>query len=513
MKLEMTKDFASMSRIELLDYCRKLYAEKGVAAFTYPALKSIPKLYYNLYSKELSQKKLLKELGIDQEYKQHVLSKPIKYGKTLRERWTWDSILQKALTIKEVEGRLPPAMWFQKNGHSSFIQSLYDLGRTWADLREAVDDFSGSNFVQSRNGMRWLSHAEASLSNFLYARGIEHKKGERYDESFVYLDAGRYAIFDMHFLGKNGEWFDVEIWGDKPNGHNEEKYAKTRSAKEFFNSSNPHFLGIHFGDCYDEAKLAGILSPHIGHIAPFQFDKPTDSLIHSTHWSNADELLEFCRHLVTTMPDGQFPTEEWLRKRGKWKNRPGEVYNTLSVYIKTWLGGVRNLRKLLGQPNVSTIEWDKNSAIAAYQKFYDEHGLTPGQARHIGKKGGNVSSEQAAEAARIDNAVLKYAGGAATVNELLGIVIDRTRGWSREAILDGFQAIISKWSISPTQLLYDHKAGKTELPPETYQNICQLLDAVGRKFEGVKEVYEILGFEPPSRPRQRRTKIKSKSHS
>lgn len=219
---------------------------------------------------------------------------------------------------------------------------------------------------------------------------------------------------------------------------------------------------------------------------------------------SAGRLLDYER-----LPDGEFPAEDWLRKRGRWANRDGEVYNTLSIYIKIWLGGVRNLRKLLGQSHVSTTEWDKDSAIVAYKKFYDKHGKTPGQIRHAGRKGA-ASNEFVAEAARIESAVMKYAGGILVVNELLGIEIDRTRGWSREAILEGFQAIIAEWEISPTQLRHDHKMGKIKLLPETYQHIGQLLDAVGRKFSGVKEVYEILGFNPPSRPRQRRTKIKAK---
>ncbi len=226
-----SKDFAKMSRNELLEFCRELYAQKGVSAFAYPALKAIPKLYFNLYSNELSQKALLKELGIEEEYKRHTISKPYKYGSTQRERWSWDALLQKALAIKEVEGRLPPALWFQKSGHGAFIQALYNLGHTWAQLREAVGDFTDSNFVKSRNGIRWLSHAEASLSNFLYARGIKHKKGERYDDAFAKLAPTKYAIFDLHFPGNEGQWLDVEVWGDKPNGHNEERYAQTRAAK------------------------------------------------------------------------------------------------------------------------------------------------------------------------------------------------------------------------------------------------------------------------------------------
>ena len=140
-------------------------------------------------------------------------------------------IVKKAVAIKCSQGSLPPALWFQKNGHAALIQALYNLGHTWDQLREAVGDFSNSNFVQSRNGLRWLSHAEASLSNFLYARGIQHKKGERYDDTFSQSSPTRYAIYDLHFVGTDGDWFDVEVWGDIPGGHNEEKYARVRGKR------------------------------------------------------------------------------------------------------------------------------------------------------------------------------------------------------------------------------------------------------------------------------------------
>jgi len=497
----MTEDFATLSRVELLNYCRKLYAEKGVAAFTYPALKSIPKLYNNLYNKELPQKKLLKELGIAKEYKQYVLSTPKKYGSKIVQRWSWDVILEKVRTIIESEGYLPPALWFQKNGQASLIQAIYSLGHTWAELREAVGDFSNSNFVQSRNGIRWLSHAEASLSNFLYARGIEHKKGERYEESFADLAVGRYAIYDLHFLGKNGEWFDVEVWGDKPNGHNEEKYAKTRSAKEHFNSNNPHFLGIHFADCYDEAKLTEILGPHIGEIAPFQFDKPTDALIYSTHWSNADELLDFCKELASKMPNGEFPAEDWLRKRGRWADRDGEVYNTLSNYIKQWLGGIRNLRKLIGQAEVSTQQWNRESALSAYKEFYDRHGLTPQQVRHkfLQNTDLSITNEDSLQAIRIAAAVQKYGDGADATNKAFGINSQRQTKWTKELLLAKFKQIVDEYGLSPNQLRYDHRKGMIELPAEKLKLINQIVDAVTRFPGGLPGVYNELGIKAPKR--------------
>lgn len=36
----------------------------------------------------------------------------------------------------------------------------------------------------SRNGMWWRSMAEANFANYLYARGITIKKGERYPDDY-----------------------------------------------------------------------------------------------------------------------------------------------------------------------------------------------------------------------------------------------------------------------------------------------------------------------------------------
>jgi len=500
----MKKKFSEMSVDELLDSCRTLYERDGIKALSYSELSKQGALYYNLYRYGVNQKELIVRLGLQEQYQAYKATIPLMRNGRLAQRWTWAHIVKEAKLVKEKEGILPPAAWFQSNGYGTLVTSIYYLKHTWEDLRQELGDFENSSFVESRNGLRWRSHPEAACSNFLYARGIEHKRGERYPEDYANHSVSKYAYFDLHFVNKDGVLVDVEIWGDKPNGHDEAHYKVKREDKEAFNRNNPNFLGIHYKDCYEEATLSKALEPYIGVISPFKFDKPTDRHIHTTHWSNADELLEYCQQLASSMPNGDFPTEEWLRKRGKWASRPGETYNTLSIYIKTWLGGVRNLRRLLGQAHVSTQEWDKDSAIAAYKNFYRLHGMTPGQVRHCSRRGENITQELANEAARLDNAVSKYAGGAAAINKQLGIEIDRTREWTKEAILDGFREIISEFGISPMQLAYDYKVGKIELPTERYQRVAQLIDAVGRQFSGVKEIYETLGFTPPSRPRQRR---------
>ena len=93
-------------------------------------------------------------------------------------------------------------------------------------------------------------------------------------------------------------WIDVEIWGDKLHVHNEQGYGEKREDKERFNKDNPNFIGLHFTDCFDEEKLSEILEPYTGVLEAFQFDKPTDKIIPTTHWSNTDELLEYCYQLL-----------------------------------------------------------------------------------------------------------------------------------------------------------------------------------------------------------------------
>ena len=268
-----------------------------------------------------------------------------------------------------------------------------------------------------------------------------------------------------------------------------------------------NFLGIHHADCYDDARLLAILSPHIGRIVPFKFDKPTDALIQSSHWSNADELLEFCNHLASTMPDGKFPAEDWLRKRGRWEERDGETYNTLSVYIKLWLGGIRNLRRLMGQDYESTKQWDRKSAIAAFQQFWKTHGLTPHQARHKyrNRSDQKVSEAVAKEAVRIASAVEKYAGGAPAVIKALGINPDPQHKWSNDAVLSAFKQTIEKHGLSPSQVRYDHVVGRMTLSTEESQMLSQLIDAITRFPGGLSAIYGQLGIIRPSRPRRKKS--------
>lgn len=422
--------FARMSRNELLEYCHSLYIQGGIGALSYTSLKKQKSLYPNLYRVGLPQKQLIHALGLEDEYKEYNKFVPlIRSGGKITYRWTWDRCVQEAKIVMNEFGFLPPAGWFQDNGRGGLFQAVYSLGKTWELLRDAVgDDFGRSSFVESRNGLRWRSHPEASLSNFLYARGVDHKRGEKYPDNYAEHSNARYAYYDIHFLSLTGEWINAEIWGDKPLGHAEERYREKRKDKELYHVGRQDFFGIHFRDCYSDETLEKILEPYIGIIEPFRFDRPADHQIESSHWSNADELLESCRELAKSMLGGKFPTEGWLRKRGKWANRPGDPLNAMSVYIKLWLGGVRKVRELLEQAHLSTEAWDKESAIAAYKSFYEEHGMTPGQYRNLFRKGDlSVSHAINKRASNIGMAVLKYADGSASVKRILGIRVRAIR--------------------------------------------------------------------------------------
>ncbi|MGA7156470.1 MAG: hypothetical protein WBY53_06475 [Acidobacteriaceae bacterium] len=495
--------YRGMSREQLLNECRLLYQREGIAAFTFDALKR-HKLYFALYSKGLKLADVVNELGLGDEYQRYREAQPIKRSGGETFRWTWARILVVARELAEEQGSLPAAAWFQATGRGSLVASLYNLGYTWADLQCALQDFNNSNFVESRNGLRWLSHAEASLSNFLYARGIQHRKGGRYPHEYAEHSGRNYGIYDLAFFAADKQWIDVEVWGDSPHGLGEE-YAAKRALKESFNQNNKrNFLGVEYKDCYSDANLSIVLAPYIGNIEPFRFDKPTDKLIHTTHWSNADELLEYARQIASTMPDGRFPTEEWLRKRGKWASRPGETHNTLSVYIKTWLGGVRNLRRLLDQEHVSTIEWTREKAIRAYKEFCEKYGMTPDQARQRFTRKGDLDREVYLEAARVAAAVTKYAGGATAVREGLSIDVVIDRKWTKDKVLAQAKEITEKYGLSLNQLRSDYRAGRITLSKDAYQAIDRLIGAADRLYGGTSVVMKEIGFHPPSRPRARR---------
>jgi hypothetical protein len=471
-----------MNEEDLLRFCRELYEQHGFKALTFESLQAQGQLYSTLYHRGLKHSVLIERLGLKDAYHDYKKNHPKTYAGKIREPWTWERVVLEATAAMERHGQLPPSLWFQKNGLGALVHFVYRSEKTWADLREAVGDFNNSKFVESRNGLRWLSHAEASLSNFLYARGVEHRKGERYPEAITDFSDAKHAFYDMHIKGKDGEWVDIEVWGDNPLGHDPAKYARRRKAKEHFNLSNPRFVGIHHESCYDDGELTRILEPFIGVIDPFQFAKPTDRVIPSTHWSNADELIEYCQKLAAEMPEGIFPTEEWLRKRGKWADRPGTAHNTLAVYIRLWIGGVRKLRQILNQQHASTIQWDAESALREYKRFFDVHGKTAGQVLGMindGTADTSIGKDVAADATRILSAISKYVGSTLEAQRRLGMKQSR-RYWDAESARAAWQEFVTRNGITPAQAV-DYWVRKT--PNALWEEESKFAASILRAFK------------------------------
>ena len=457
----------------LLDTARELYRAHGIQGISTPFLeKQRGRLYHRLLAAGLYQPALLRELGLSEEYAAWKASFRT-YRGVAKPRWSWETAVTKAKELLETHGDLPTVEWCRKNGLTPMVNAVFKAGKTWDDLRREVGARPASTFHESRNGVRWRSRPEASLSNFLYARGIEHQRGERYPESYCKQFGRQWGQFDLHFRAATGEYIDVEVWGDELNNLAGGRYKRTRADKEKWHENNPNFLGIPYKDCLSDAKLTEILGPYIGVIEPFKFDQPRDRIVETSHWSDADDLLKTCREFAADMPDGIFPSESWLRKRGKHKNRPGEPYNTLAVRVNQWLGGTRNVRKLLGQGEASTTEWSEEKALKAWQDFEQKHGLTPSQCKGKNRRT-ELSPEIYAEASRIYRAVVDYG------------VLDTARcgksarktTWTREATIMAYHEFTERHGRTPSQCM--SKMRRATLPKDVTDEATRIYNAAQR---------------------------------
>ena len=189
-------------------------------------------------------------------------------------------------------------------------------------------------------------------------------------------------------------------------------------AKERFNSDNPNFLGIDFEKC-TETGLTEALKPYIGIIEPFIFKKPEHKLIQTSFWTDADEVIETCRWIANQQEDGIFPPESWLRKRDKYSHRQGESFATLGVYIQRYVGGMENLRRILGESSKRYLKWTRESVLSALEEWMIEYEDSP-SAYYQRKKKMGVWDENCEYARSIYRGVRKHVGTLNTAMEILG---------------------------------------------------------------------------------------------
>jgi len=456
-------------RLLVMDRMRDLYSAHGPVALSKAFLKEHG-VYGALSSLKIDRAALLSGLGISESPKKWGDNNRLYRGK-LKPTWSWERIVSTAQGIaEEHDGALPTLEWFRKN-HGGLANAIFRTGHTFEDLRSATGSFKTSTFLQSRNGMRWRSQPECCLSDFLYARGVGHKRGESY-VSLNPMHVGNNK-YDLHFLNMIGRWIDVEIWGNL-DLLSEGRYSRTRAKKERWRNGDSNFLGIESTDCLIERRLEEILTPHIGRIAPFVFDKPTDRLIETAHWSSSDELIESCRQLAQSQPDGIFPNEQWLRKRGRYADRPGEAYNTMAIRINQWLGGTRKVREILGQGHASTIGWTPEKAVSAWHDFVEKYQMSPSQA-HSKKRRETLPEDVARQAAQIYMAASRLN----VLDQARGGKAGRKLKWTPETVESEWRAFVSQYGVLPTQCM---SPGQRKILPQEMIGRATNIYGAARRF-------------------------------
>lgn len=292
------------------------------------------------------------------------------------------------------------------------VSRVYAVKRDWTAVRHAVDSFESSSLAQSRSGVRWRSKAEACLSDFLYAREIEHQKGRRYPKAYAAAAGKRFGVFDLRFrIPETQSWVDVEVWGGHP-GAGEAEYDRVRAAKSAFNKDNPYFLGIEHSDCYSETRLSLALESYIGIRPPSRFDNQLDHVVPSSHWSSYEEVLATCKTIAAEQPDGAFPSENWLTKQRPYESREGAAYPSLPDAIRQHFGSVSTLRSILGQGENNQTRWSKELVLSELDAWMKRYGKTPAAINTAVKCGElELSEGEVRRGLLIGTMAFKYGGG------------------------------------------------------------------------------------------------------
>jgi hypothetical protein len=247
-------------RKQLLATVRKLFEAHGIEALAVRFLMSQEKsLYQRLIKAGLNQPALLSALGLAGEYRAWRNSARRYRGK-VKPKWSWETAVAAAKLILARNGDLGSVAESRKAGLSSLTSAVHRAGRTWDELRIAVGLTPSEGSHISDNGMIWTSRAQAGLSNFLHARGVAHKKGERYPLPRSKKSRRRWTRFDLHFRAETGDWIDVKVGGGASGKH--------PAARVMGYVQNPHFLRIPYRDCLSPAAIEKVLEPYIGILPP-----------------------------------------------------------------------------------------------------------------------------------------------------------------------------------------------------------------------------------------------------
>lgn len=299
-----------------------------------------------------NREEVAKELDVLDEFNQCVTEqRKACANKNHYVKWT-DETFDVAIKdiIKQYEC-IPIAQFLIKNNHYDILQQINN--KTWCrsihELRKQYKVNDGN--LIARNGIKYLSHSEVNVANFLIARDIKFENGYAYPQEYK-DDTGKRGVYDFHII-MNDKTYNVEIWGGcfRAGEERQADYAATRKMKETFNEKIGNFIGIEYLDCHHDDTLTKVFQQYIGVIHPFVFTKSVDKQIPSTAWARIDKVIETAKFAMEKLNVRKVPQQKWFGRSGKYKNRKIEDWEPKSWSPFEWnvrcIGGYNKLREIL----------------------------------------------------------------------------------------------------------------------------------------------------------------------
>ena len=448
-----------------LEHLDELYQEHGIQVYFAKWLKENGNNYFyqKLTKNKLSLVDLTVDAGRGQERDDYT-------GIMQFTQWSPSKIDEVAEELVEKYQCIPSCEWLRLNGYASFMGHMTRINKqeSLAQLRERFGVNQNSQFI-SNDGVNHDSFAEACFANFLLARGIELRRGERYPVEYAEQSGYAYGKYDFHFRATTGIYadriIDVEIFGCPRNFQAKEKYVAVKGAKEKFNEGRDTFFAVEYIFCYQENELVKRLEKYIGVIEPFVFANPSQAGLPSTSWSICNRVLQQCREVSAKMPDKTLPHADWMLCSGKHKDRVREPWeatyrwNTLFRNI-VMLGGMYKVRKELGQDG-GRRTWTRQDLVVEVRVFWDEYGKSPSSfgssVRNRRKKGEAISEsdiETLNKAVNLQKACQNH-GGYASIREEAGV--PGRFQWTRHDLVKELRAFYEEHGKAPSRFSYEIK--------------------------------------------------------
>lgn len=170
-----------------------------------------------------------------------------------RQPRTDEEIINESKRLHDELGHFPSIGWLQENDYAWLSTTI---ARRFGGTRKFQEQmgFKSARMINSKNGEKWDSKAEASVSNFFTDNGIEHERGNYYPD-------GSTRTFDFYLPEHD---LHIELWGDFNEGGPipiKEEYTSRRELKEQFHlECSLNIICLEYRDAISNKRLNNIFS-------------------------------------------------------------------------------------------------------------------------------------------------------------------------------------------------------------------------------------------------------------